>query len=828
MPKYLTHLIAFVLFFFFIIRSGWSQHLNVPRLLKLGPTVFEKIDAKTFSRRRPPLWGTLLKRRLDQIKDKHELKPVSNLQKNPACEVRLFDDHLFHLYGTRFLGNDISGAGQAVIKMSGFFRCLTLAGMRELDHALSLYLEDLLQADPATRTAGIRAVINPVLLIQDLLLWTGWSESQLFIQRNLEEFQRALSDEPTDTFFCSMGNSVLQFNSSSGDKSILHRAVTVDANRQGELGPWFECSMCEMAYANFEGFCDRGFQEMMECMNDGGSTNPNGWKKGRSLATEEDRLGLGDIMSSTSPVYQFQGKQGGAGRSPSGSSAEGGSGGSVKQSSSVGGGGGGEQSSSSSGAGGESHMSSGGSGGGFSRRDLRNLFGGTTFDRFDPLHGMTETEFRAAACGLGTPGTLKGMIKDAVGNSPRGQCPQISREKAGVTQRGDPERLRTCGVRHSPPPPRGLQDHLAPADRDQWLNPLENSTCQLGLGNGRVDPSANVSYRNDEVIQLDNGTTVNVQVDIKVDDQNDFDMTVGTTHTNPSTGQTTPINADTFLDSGQAVAVALVPGGGSPSNTTRRGNLGDRNQNSRLATSMMNRARDQGNVRRAPNCAADTTATCSQSRVDQANGNEDARADEQKRQRQTTSRQGPQMGQPNPAPQTPRPTSGSGATNPGPDGVDTCTAEGRKALAIQDCTEREDYESRLAQLGPIGHDGLPLGWNTMPGGDGVGNSGGLEMGEATCFVNLGKNPPSSNNESGYTDSCWWEGDPSCDNGAAQPMAVPQDVEQYGATIQPGVVDPNPEGSSGNQEDACPQIPGVQTGGEGQDACGPSSGGGETD
>ncbi|MDO8519788.1 MAG: hypothetical protein Q7T11_06455, partial [Deltaproteobacteria bacterium] len=167
----------------------------------------------------------------------------------------------------------------------------------------------------------------------------------------------------------------------------------------------------------------------------------------------------------------------------------------------------------------------------------------------------------------------------------------------------------------------------------------------------------------------------------------------------------------------------------------------DRNTNSNMTNRMVNQAITEGNVQ-TPSCTPGTV--CNQSNVNQSNANHGARVNELERRRQAQGN-----------PPTP-PASG----DPGPDGIDTCTAEGRRAQATMDCVEQAAFVKYMEQMGGIGPDGNPLGPVVNPG-EGGEPVVGFDIPGLACFMGQTPDKTDYNGPAGATDNCMYGDDPTC-------------------------------------------------------------------
>ncbi|MDO8519850.1 MAG: hypothetical protein Q7T11_06775, partial [Deltaproteobacteria bacterium] len=232
-----------------------------------------------------PLWMALLNNELDKISGKNSVKPLERLANHPACLANPFQEQFVQKYGGRFLNHKTSEAGVYGAQFAGYLSCISLEGMREWDNALTKYFKALFKIkNNQIQKQGIQATINMALMVFDHLNYTGWSESQMLIAAELPKFEAALGPGTEDSLICAdyQGGNVYEFASASKIKgSILKSAVRTIANKNGELGLGM-CPLCEMAGANFEGVCNRGMQQLMECLTGGGKEPMPVGKKGKT------------------------------------------------------------------------------------------------------------------------------------------------------------------------------------------------------------------------------------------------------------------------------------------------------------------------------------------------------------------------------------------------------------------------------------------------------------------------------------------------------------------------------------------------------------------
>ncbi|MDO8520263.1 MAG: hypothetical protein Q7T11_08910 [Deltaproteobacteria bacterium] len=167
-----------------------------------GPNNNSQIGSKPSAKstlKQAPLWGTLLHNELKELKNKKSVKPILSLAKNPLCQIDPFRERLLHRYGKRMLQGDIQGAGEQIARFAAYQRCISRAGMRDWEEALSRFYTELFKKNAQTRKDGVKATFNIALMIFDYLNYTGYSALQQNIKNNLSKFQEALPE--TDTLF---------------------------------------------------------------------------------------------------------------------------------------------------------------------------------------------------------------------------------------------------------------------------------------------------------------------------------------------------------------------------------------------------------------------------------------------------------------------------------------------------------------------------------------------------------------------------------------------------------------------------------------------------
>lgn len=703
-----------------------------------------------------PLWETLLENELKKISQKNSTKPIAQLAKHPAFQIDPFQEKLVSQYGSRFIKNQIAEATPFTARLSSYYMSISREGMREWDSALTKYYKKLLKKDFQTRRDGIRATFNVALMVFDYLNYTGWAESQMLIREHLEKFEEALGEGTANALFCTdyISGRLYQFESpTSSPISINRAAVRAVANRNGELGTGL-CSLCEMAAHNFEGFCDRGADEIFECL-----------KKNEAIGPASD---------SSSPSESSASNVGGKSDGSAGSGGRGGT------ESSSGGGGGGKS------------TSSGGRGSGFDEEALQDYLSNEDKpDLSNLLHGMSENDLKLLACGLTPSGGMRGMLEGVGGNIPKGQCSTAemmaavpNRGRAGGSLGGTE---MSCIFKFAPERSSYLGSPFVATESPMTATAYG---CAISGRPGVLDGGVTTyteEFENDSVI---------VSLTVEVDGDGDFRRVT------QDPREVTRAN----------------PGGVI---SEHAGRLTDHNDESRTTSIVISNAIDQGNVR--DHCTS--TACDAQAR---------ALADEARRRNQIEQQQnqpasGSSANQP-PSSNTPSGSgtgSGTGSTStpggssggsspppsgtpgdPGPEGIDTCTAEGRRAQATMDCVEGEMTAERLEALGGVNpeHPGRPLGPAINPGEKGVSTT----IPNLDCFIgsNEGKNTTNAADKGGDMDRCRTGDDPNCYPASAGPG------EQQIMLHRDGVIDPNPDADNDEQrcfllsngEEQCEEVP----------------------
>ncbi|MDO8519477.1 MAG: hypothetical protein Q7T11_04880 [Deltaproteobacteria bacterium] len=553
---------------------------------------------------------------------------------------------------------------------------------------------------------GVRAFINPALQVSEYFFHTGYTRVQRQLHSNPARYNTLLRGERNRRFYSINHNDAGSILEFTS-AGLRGRMVTAVSNRNGQLGFGF-CSLSQMAHHDGRGLCNVGFDdERLQCLAGAAGETP----------------GVGGSGSSS-------GEAGASSPAPSAPEAT------------------------------------------IAEIVANRAMPGGSSAMIDPFNGLSEAELRAIACGFVTSDALQGMMGGVGSLDPSSQC---MRQFMGAIQAAQPEdpmqRTMACYDEHYGDQNMNNIWSVVRIDRGgEGLNGGED--CQLLGGNGIVGPSS-VTYHTRRVLEFGNEREtriVNVDVIVRVDHEDDYQISMSGTATNPETGRSFVVDMERSNHEG--LVAASFGMNGTDGSTSVSGNLGsDRDQNQRRATMYMDEARDHGQVTRPRNCVEGEV--CNQSEVDQANSNEGARAAEQRRRTEARNNGG-----------------GGSGSDPGPDSVDRCSAEGRRIEALVNCVMNTEEETRRRAEAMTSNDP----W-INPGPDGIPQPEAGMFGALGCLVQgagTGLGPTVNKAE---PDRCFTGDEPGCFDGGGG-GSVPAAI--WDGTY--GHIDPE-----GEEEDPCRQI-----------------------